>query len=158
MQEIDAQTAGQQEAVIAAEHIEELKRLNDTLQESIVQLKDAKAGVDDAREVCENIYKRLWGILDGIQARPAACREPPALKLISTRKSSSNWQSSPTASSKSKNNCSTGIWESRKNSGAPTSPSNAAISNPATASGSQKKPSTLCYGSSYCRSATPSSR
>lgn len=68
MQEIDAQTAGQQEAVIAAEHIEELKRLNDTLQESIVQLKDAKAGVDDAREVCENIYKRLWGILDGIQA------------------------------------------------------------------------------------------
>lgn len=68
MQEIDAQTAGQQEAVIAAEHIEELKRLNDTLQESIVQLKDAKSGVDDAREICESIYKRLWGILDGIQA------------------------------------------------------------------------------------------
>lgn len=68
MQEIDAQTAGQQEAVIAAEHIEELKRLNDTLQESIVQLKDAKDGVDDAREICESIYKRLWGILDGIQA------------------------------------------------------------------------------------------
>lgn len=68
MQEIDTQTAGQQEAVITAEHIEELKRLNDTLQESIVQLKDAKAGMNNAREICENIYKRLWGILDGIQA------------------------------------------------------------------------------------------
>lgn len=68
MQEIDAQTAEQQEAVIVAEHIEELKRLNDTLQESIVHLKDAKTGMDNAREICESIYKRLWGILDGIQA------------------------------------------------------------------------------------------
>lgn len=68
MQEIDTQTAEQQEAVITAEHIEELKRLNDTLQESIVHLKDAKVGMDDAGEVCESIYKHLWGILDGIQA------------------------------------------------------------------------------------------
>lgn len=58
----------QHSAVVSAEHIEDLKRLNDTLQESIVQLKDAKAGMDDAREICENIYKRLWSILDGIQA------------------------------------------------------------------------------------------
>ena len=64
MQEIDMQ----HRAVVSAEYIEELKRLNGTLQESIVQLKDAKAGMDDAREVCESIYKRLWGILDGIQA------------------------------------------------------------------------------------------
>lgn len=68
MQEIDAQTAEQQEAVIAAKHIEKLKRLNDTLLQSIVQLKDAKADMDDTREICESIYKRLWGILDGIQA------------------------------------------------------------------------------------------
>lgn len=68
MQEIDAQTAGQQEAVITAEHIEALRRLNSTLAESIVELKDAKYCVDDAREVCESIYKRLWGVLDGIQA------------------------------------------------------------------------------------------
>lgn len=68
MQEIDAQTAGQQEAVIAAEHIEALQKLNSTLLEGIVELKNAKYRVDDAREVCENIYKRLWGILDGIQA------------------------------------------------------------------------------------------
>jgi len=68
MQEIDAQATEQHESVVVAEHIEELKRLNDTLQESIVQLKDAKYGVDDAREVCESIYKRLWGILNGIQA------------------------------------------------------------------------------------------
>jgi len=68
MQEIDTQTAEQHEAAVTAEHIEELKRLNDTLQESIVKLKDAKAGMDDASEVCEGIYKRLWGILDGIQA------------------------------------------------------------------------------------------
>ncbi|WP_337756021.1 hypothetical protein [Alistipes sp.] len=68
MQEIDTQAAKQHEAVITVEHIEELKQLNDTLQESIIQLKDAKAGMDDAREVCENIYKRLWGIIDTIQA------------------------------------------------------------------------------------------
>ncbi len=68
MQEIDTQAAKQHEAVITVEHIEELKQLNDTLQESIIQLKDAKAGMDDAREACENIYKRLWGIIDTIQA------------------------------------------------------------------------------------------
>ena len=68
MQEIDAQTAEQHEAAVTVTHIEELKRLNDTLQESLVQLKDAKAGMNDAREVCESIYKRLWGILNGIQA------------------------------------------------------------------------------------------
>ncbi len=67
MQEIDTQTAKQHEAAVTTEHIEGLKRLNDTLQESIVQLKDAKAGMDDAREVCENIYKRLWGIIDAIR-------------------------------------------------------------------------------------------
>jgi len=68
MQEIDTQVAKQHESVVVAEHIEEMKRLNDTLQESIVQLKDAKYGVDDTREVCENIYKRLWGIIDAIHA------------------------------------------------------------------------------------------
>lgn len=68
MQEIDMQASGQHRAVVSAEHIEELKRLNDTLQETIVQFKAAKAGMDDAREICENIYKRLWSILDGIQA------------------------------------------------------------------------------------------
>ena len=68
MQEIDTQTAEQHEVTVTMEHIEELKRLNDTLQESLVQLKDAKAGMDDAREVCESIYKRLWGILDAIHA------------------------------------------------------------------------------------------
>lgn len=62
------QASGQHMAVVSAEHIEELKRLNDTLQESIVLLKNAKAGMDDAREICESIYKRLWGIIDGIQA------------------------------------------------------------------------------------------
>ena len=64
MQEIDMQ----HRVVVSAEHIEELKRLNETLQESIVQLKASKAGMDDAREICESIYKRLWGIIDGIQA------------------------------------------------------------------------------------------
>lgn len=68
MQKIDTQTAGQQEAVITTEHIEALQKLNSTLLEGIVELKNAKYRVDDAREVCENIYKRLWGILDGIQA------------------------------------------------------------------------------------------
>ena len=57
MQEIDTQAAKQHEAVITVEHIEELKQLNDTLQESIIQLKDAKAGMDDAREVCERECK-----------------------------------------------------------------------------------------------------
>ena len=68
MQEIDMQASSQHRAVVSAEYIEELKRLNDTLQESIVQLKDAKVSMDDAREICESIYKRLWSILDGIQA------------------------------------------------------------------------------------------
>jgi len=68
MQEIDTQAAEQHEAAVTVEHIEKLKLLNDTLQESIVQLKDAKSGIDDAREVCKSIYKRLWGILNGIQA------------------------------------------------------------------------------------------
>lgn len=68
MQEIDIQASGQHRAAVSAEHIEELKRLNDTLQESIGQLKATKAGMDDAREICESIYKRLWGIIDGIQA------------------------------------------------------------------------------------------
>lgn len=68
MHKIDTQAAEQHEAAVTVEHIEELKRLNDTLQESIVQLKDAKYGIDDAREVCESIYKRLWGIIDAIQA------------------------------------------------------------------------------------------
>ena len=68
MQEIEAQAAGQQEAAVTAEHIEALKRHNGTLRESIVKLKDAKHRVDDAREVCEDIYKRLWGICDGVHA------------------------------------------------------------------------------------------
>lgn len=68
MQNIDVQVTEQHEATVTVEHIEELKRLNDTFLQSIVQLKDTKAGMDDAREVCESIYKRLWGILNGIQA------------------------------------------------------------------------------------------
>ncbi len=67
MQEMDAQAAGQQEAAVTAEHIEALKRLNDTLSESIIELKDAKYRVDDAREVCESVYKRLWDIIGAIQ-------------------------------------------------------------------------------------------
>ena len=66
MQEIEAQAAEQQNAVVTTEHIEALKRLNGTLRESIAELKDAKYCVDDAREVCEGIYKRLWGICDGV--------------------------------------------------------------------------------------------
>ncbi len=42
MQEMEAQAAEQQEAVVTTEHIEALKRLNDTLSESIIELKDAK--------------------------------------------------------------------------------------------------------------------
>ena len=68
MQEIEAQAAEQQETVVTTEHIETLKQLNGTLRESIVELKDAKFRVDDAREVCEDIYKRLWGICDGVHA------------------------------------------------------------------------------------------
>ena len=68
MQEMEAQTAEQQEAAVTAEQIEALKQLNGTLRESIVELKDAKFRVDDAREVCEDIYKRLWGICDGVHA------------------------------------------------------------------------------------------
>ncbi len=68
MREIDTQVAEQQEAVITANHIKALQKLNSTLSESIVELKDAKYSVDYARVVCEIIYKRLWGILDGIQA------------------------------------------------------------------------------------------
>ncbi len=67
MQEMDAQAAGQQEAVVTTEHIEALKRLNGTLRESIVELDDAKYRVDDAREVCESVYKRLWDIIGAIQ-------------------------------------------------------------------------------------------
>ncbi len=67
MQEMEAQAAEQQEAVVTTEHIEALKRLNDTLSESIVELKDAKYRVDDAREVCESVYKRLWDIIEAIQ-------------------------------------------------------------------------------------------
>ncbi len=67
MQEMDAQAAGQQKAVITTEHIEALKQLNGTLAESIAELKDAKYGVDDAREVCESVYKRLWNIIGAIQ-------------------------------------------------------------------------------------------
>ncbi len=67
MQEMDTQAAEQHEVVITAEHIEALKHLNNTLSESIVELKDAKYGVDDAREVCESIYKRLWDIIGAIQ-------------------------------------------------------------------------------------------
>ena len=55
MQEMDAQAAGQQEAAVTAEQIEALMRLNGTLRESIVELKDVKFRVDDAREVCEYI-------------------------------------------------------------------------------------------------------
>ena len=71
MQEMEAQAAEQQETIITTEHIEALKQLNGTLRESIVELKDAKFRVDDAREVCEvceDIYKRLWGICDGVHA------------------------------------------------------------------------------------------
>ena len=68
MQEIEAQAAEQHESVVTAEQIETLKRLNGTLRESIVELKDAKYRVDDAREVCVDIYKRLWGICDGVHA------------------------------------------------------------------------------------------
>lgn len=68
MQEIDAQATERHKAAVPTEHIEELKRLNDTLQEGIMQLKDARNGMDDAREVCEDIYKRLWGIIDAIHA------------------------------------------------------------------------------------------
>ena len=68
MQEMEAQAAEQQEAVVTTDHIEALKQLNGTLRESIVELKDAKYRVDDAREVCEDIYKRLWGICDGVHA------------------------------------------------------------------------------------------
>ena len=68
MQEMEAQAAGQQEAAVMAEQIEALKQLNGTLRKSIVELKDAKFRVDDAREVCEDIYKRLWGICDGVHA------------------------------------------------------------------------------------------
>ncbi len=66
MQEMEAQAAGQQEAAVTAEHIEALKRLNSTLRESIVELDDAKYRVDDAREVCESVYKRLWVIIGAI--------------------------------------------------------------------------------------------
>ena len=68
MQEMEAQAAEQQETIVTTEQIETLKRLNGTLRESIVELKDAKYRVDDAREVCEDIYKRLWGICDGVHA------------------------------------------------------------------------------------------
>ena len=68
MQEMEAQAAEQQETIVTTEHIEALKQLNGTLRESIVELKDAQHRVDDAREVCEDIYKRLWGICDGVHA------------------------------------------------------------------------------------------
>ena len=68
MQEMEAQAAEQQETIVTTEQIEALKQLNGTLRESIVDLKDAKFRVDDAREVCEDIYKRLWGIYDGVHA------------------------------------------------------------------------------------------
>ena len=68
MQEMEAQAAEQQETIVTTEQIEALKQLNGTLRESIVELKDAKYRVDDAREVCEDIYKRLWGICDGVHA------------------------------------------------------------------------------------------
>ena len=68
MQDMEAQAAEQQEAAVTTEHIEVLKQLNGTLRESIAELKDAKFRVDDAREVCEDIYKRLWGICDGVHA------------------------------------------------------------------------------------------
>lgn len=66
MQEMNAQAAEQHEATITAKHIEELKRRNDTLSESIVELKDAKY-VDYTREVCKSVYKRLWDIIGAIQ-------------------------------------------------------------------------------------------
>ena len=68
MQEMEAQAAEQQEAAVTTEQFEALKRLNGTLRESIAELKDAKYRVDDAREVCEDIYKRLWGICNGVHA------------------------------------------------------------------------------------------
>ena len=68
MQEMEAQAAEQQETIVTTEQIEALKQLNGTLCESIVELKDTKFRVDDAREVCEDIYKRLWGICDGVHA------------------------------------------------------------------------------------------
>ncbi len=67
MQEMDAQAVEQQEAVVTAEHIEALKRLNNTLSECIVELDDTRYRVDDAREVCESVYKRLWDIIGAIQ-------------------------------------------------------------------------------------------
>ncbi len=67
MQEMDVQAAGQQEADVTTEHIEALKQLNGTLAESIVELNDAKYRVDDAREVCESVYKRIWDIIEAIQ-------------------------------------------------------------------------------------------
>ena len=67
MQEMDERTAEQHEAIVTAEHIEALKQLNGTLSESIVELKDAKYRVDDARKVCESIYIRLWDIIEAIQ-------------------------------------------------------------------------------------------
>ena len=65
---MEAQAAEQQETIVTTEQIEALMQLNGTLRESIVELKDAKFRVDDAREVCEDIYKRLWGICDGVHA------------------------------------------------------------------------------------------
>lgn len=67
MQEMNAQAAEQHEAVITAEHIEALKQLNGTLAESVAELDDAKYRIDDAREVCEGLYKRLWDIIGAIQ-------------------------------------------------------------------------------------------
>ena len=67
MQEMEVQAAGQQEAVVTTEHIEALKQLNGTLRESIAELKNAKFRVDDAREVCESVYKRIWDIIVAIQ-------------------------------------------------------------------------------------------
>ena len=51
MQEMETQAAEQQETIVTTEQIEVLKQLNGTLRESIVELKDAKYRVDDAREV-----------------------------------------------------------------------------------------------------------
>ena len=68
MQEMEAQAAEQQETIVTTEQIEALKQLNGTLRESIAELDDAKFRVDDAREVCEDIYKRLWGICDSVHA------------------------------------------------------------------------------------------
>ena len=89
---------------------------------------------------------------------PCCVPSTPASKPISTRKRFSGWQSSPTAFSKPRNSCSTGIWRSRKNSGTPLSPASATTSNPTKASGSQKMPFTHGSGSSSSRSATPSSQ